>query len=168
MKVTAWTNEDYARKHFIDLYDERLKLMNPNKRKMITSKELEQLAKENNLSIDEMAEKWQAEYNKIPTWLDENKVQEYENAIHEMEQCVIKHCRKTGIKFSSDYHQYGKYGVPIIDNKYMYYTFARTWGWIMAQAINDNSDYGYLRYYLHGNEELIKYPDEVKGKNCLG
>ena len=43
MKVTAWTNEEYARKHYIDPFEERLNLMNPNK-KMITPNELKTLA----------------------------------------------------------------------------------------------------------------------------
>ena len=40
-------------------------------------------------------------------------------------------------------------------------------GWIMAQADNDYSDKGYLKYYLHGNEHPIKYPNEVKGEICI-
>ena len=49
----------------------------------------------------------------------------------------------------------------------MYYTFARTWGWIMIMADNDKSDNGYLKYYIHGNEYLIKCPNEVKGEVCI-
>lgn len=171
MKVTAWTNEAYARKHYIDPFEERLNLMNPNK-KMITPNELKTLAKENNLSNDEMFEKWktESEYDKIPMWLDEDKVKECNSLLSEMETCVIEHCKEKGIRFSSDYHQYGGYGVPIIDDKYMYYTFARTWGWIMAMVDNDESDNGYLKYYhCHclKNERLIKYPNEVKGEVCI-
>ena len=166
MKVTAWTNEEYARKHYIDLFDKRLNLMNPNK-KMITPNELKILAKENNLSDDEMYEKWKTEYDKIPMWLDEDKVKEYESILSEIQECVINHCKEKGIRFSADYHQYGDYGVPIIDNKYMYYTFARTWGYIMAMVDDDKSDNGYLKYYLHGNEYPIKYPNKVKGEVCL-
>lgn len=127
MKVTAWTSETYARKYYIDPSEERLNLMNPNK-KMITPNELKTLAKENNLSNDEMFEKWktESEYDKIPMWLDEDKVKECNSLLSEMETCVIEHCKEKGIRFSSDYHQYGGYGVPIIDDKYMYYTFART------------------------------------------
>ena len=46
---------------------------------MITPNELKSLAKENNLSNNEMFEKWktETEYDKIPTWLDEDKVKEY-------------------------------------------------------------------------------------------
>ena len=49
----------------------------------------------------------------------------------------------------------------------MYMGFARTWGWIMAMADDDKSNNGYLKYYLHGNEHPIKYPNEVKGEICL-
>ena len=166
MKVTVWTSETYARKYYIDPSEELLNLMNPNK-KMITPNELKTLAKENNLSNDEMIKKWKTEYDKIPMWLDEDKVKEYNGLLSEMETCVIEHCKEKGIRFSSDYHQYGDYGVPIVDNKYMFFTFARTWGWIMAMANDDKSNNGYLKYYLHGNEHPIKYPNEVKGEVCI-
>ena len=166
MKVTAWTNEGYAREHYIDPSDERLKLLNHNK-KTITPNELKTLAKENNLSNDEMYEKWKTEYDKIPMWLDEDKVKEYENILFEIQECAINHCKEKGIRFSANYHQYGDYGVPIIDDKYMLFTFARTWGWIMAMADDDKSNNGYLKYYLHGNEYPIKYPNEVEGEVCL-
>lgn len=168
MKVTSWTNEEYARKHYIDPFDEHLNLINPNK-KMITPNELKILAKENNLSCDEMFKKWktETEYDKIPMWLDEDKVNEYNNLLSEMETCVIEHCKEKGIRFSADYHQYGNYGVPIVDNKYMYYTFARTWGRIMAEADNDFSDMGYLRYYLYTSEHPTIYPNEVEGERVI-
>jgi hypothetical protein len=166
MKVTAWTNEEYARKHYIDPFDERLNLLNPNK-KMITLNELKELAQFKNIPFKEFVESWLKEYEKLPTFTDEVKASEYMNILLEMEKCVIEHCKEKGIRFSSDYHQYGDYGVPIVDNKYMYYTFARTWGWIMAMADDDKSDNGYLKYYLHGNEYTIKYPNEVKGEVCI-
>lgn len=166
MKVTAWTNEEYARKHYIDPFEERLNLMNPNK-KMITPNELKTLAKENNLSNDEMFKKWKTEYDKIPMWLDEDRVKEYNSLLSEMETCIIEHCKEKGIRFSADYHQYGNYGVPIIDDKYMYYTFARTWGYIMAQADENEDERGYLKYYLHSSEHPTKYPNEIKGEIYL-
>ena len=167
MKVTAWNNEKYARKHYIDLFDERLKLLNPNK-KMITPNELKTLAKENNLSCDEMFEKWktETEYDKIPMWLDEDKVKEYNSLLSEMETCVINHCKEKGIRFSADYHQYGDYGVPIIDDKYMYYTFARTWGYIMAMAYENEDERGYLNYYLYSKNYPHKYPNEIEREIC--
>ena len=42
-------------------------------------------------------------------------------------------------------------------------------GWVMVMADNDKSDNGYLKYYIHGNEYLIKYPNEVnylQSKDC--
>lgn len=166
MKITAWTNEEYARKHYTDPFEERLNLMNPNK-KMITPKELVEMAKSKGISNEEMYQIWSDVNDKIPTWLDEDKVKEYESILSEMLDCLIKHCKEKEIRFSADYHQYGDYGVPIIDNKYMYYTFARTWGYIMAMADGDESDKGYLKYYLHGAEHPTKYPNEVKGEKLL-
>lgn len=37
----------------------------------------------------------------------------------------------------------------------------------MAMANDDKSNNGYLKYYLHGNEHPIKYPNEVKGEVCI-
>lgn len=166
MKVTAWTNEEYARKHFIDPWDERLKLLNPN-RKMITPKEIIEMAESKGISHEEMYRIWSEENDKIPRFLDEEKAKEYSKILHEIEECVINHCKEKGIRFSADYHQCGEFGIPIIDNKYMYMTFARTWGYVMAVADNDESDYGYLKYYLHGNENPTKYPNEVEGEMTI-
>lgn len=166
MKVTAWTNEEYARKHYIDPMDERLNLLNPNK-KSLPLNELKEMASSKGISFDKFMKDWLAEYEKQPTFIDEDRAKSYGDTLNQMEECIINHCKEKGIRFSADYHQYGDYGVPIVDNKYMYFTFARTWGWIMAQADDDNSDQGYLKYYLHGNEHPIKYPNEVKEEVCL-
>ncbi len=40
MKVTAWINEEHVGKHYIDLFDELLNLMNLDK-KMITPNKVE-------------------------------------------------------------------------------------------------------------------------------
>ena len=123
MKVTAWTNEEYARKHYVDPSDERLKLMNPNKR-LASPSELKELAKERNIPYgDDFVKQYLDEYDKIPMWLDEDKVKEYEGILSEIQECVINHCKEKGIRFSADYHQYGDYGVPIIDNKYIIFPF---------------------------------------------
>lgn len=167
MRVTAWTNEDYARKHFIDPQEMRLKLLNPDKVVMITPKELEEMAESRGISKEEMFNIWHDEYEKIPTYIDEVKAKEYAELEKEIEECVIDHCRKTGIRFSSDYHQYREYGIPILDNRYLYFTYARTWGKIMALADGDESDMGYLRYYLYDEKEPKKYPYEVESEKLL-
>lgn len=166
MKVTAWTNEEYARKHYVDVCNERLKLLNPNK-KMITSKELTEMAKSKGISNEEMCQIWLDINDKIPNYVDEEKADVFCKIEKELIECVIKHCKEKGIRFSSDYHQYGDYSVPIIDDKYMVYTFARTWGRIMAEADDDFSEKGYLKYYLHGNEHPTKYPNEIKGEKII-
>ena len=126
---------------------------------------LKELAKERNIPYgDDFVKQYLDEYDKIPMWLDEDKVKEYEGILSEIQECVINHCKEKGIRFSADYHQYGEYGVPIIDDKYMFFTFARTWGRIMAEADDDYSDKGYLKYYLHGNEHPTKYPNEVESE----
>lgn len=166
MKVTAWSNEEYAREHYIDLFNERLNLMNPNK-KMITPNELVEMAKSKGISNEEMYQIWSDVNDKIPMWLDEDKVKEYNSLLSEMETCIINHCKEKGIRFSGDYHQNGDYGIPVIDDKYMFFCTLREWGYVMAQSDGDNSDMGYLKYYLHGNEHPTKYPNQVEGENCL-
>ena len=166
MTVTAWTNEEYAREHYRDLFDERLTLMNPNK-KTLSLNELRELAESKNIPLEEFIKSWLEEYNKIPTFIDEDRAKSYADTLEAIEKCIIEHCKEKGIRFSADYHQYGNYGIPIIDNRFMYMGFARTWGWIMAMADGDESDKGYLKYYLHGNEHPTKYPNEVKGEVCL-
>ena len=167
MKVTAWTNEEYARKHYRDLFEERLALSNPNKH-MLSPNELKELAESKKVPYnDEFVNNYLEEYKKIPTYTNEEKAEEYSNILKEIEKCIIKHCKKTNIRFGGWYHQYGDYGVPIIDDEFMYLGFARTWGWIMAMADGDKSEKGYLKYYLHMNEHPTKYPNEVKNEKLL-
>ena len=166
MKVTAWTNEEYARKHYRDLFEERLALLNPNK-KSLSPNELKEMASSKDIPFDKFMKDWLAEYEKQPTFIDEDRAKAYGETLNKIEECIIEHCKEKGIRFSADYHQYGEFGIPIIDDRFMYMGFARTWGWIMAQADNDDSDMGYLKYYLHGNEHTTKYPNEVEGDICL-
>lgn len=98
---------------------------------------------------------------------DEKKAEELMQIYKEMERIVIKHCKEKEIRFSGDYHQSGDYGVPIIDDKYMLFCTSREWGWIMAQADENNDPMGYLNYYLHSKNHLRKYPNEVEGEICL-
>jgi hypothetical protein len=166
MKVTAWTNEEYARKHYRDLFDERLKLANPDK-KMLSLPELKKQAEEKNIPLNKFMEDWLKEYDKIPTFTDEEKAKANGKLQEEIEKCIIEHCKNTGIRFSADYHQYGNFGIPIIDDTYMYMGFMRTWGWIMAMANGDESEKGYLTYYLANKDTPEKLPNEIEGENCI-
>ena len=164
MTVTAWTNEEYAREHYRDLFEERLALLNPNK-KSLSPNELKEMASSKDIPYDEFMKDWLAEYEKQPTFIDEDRAKALMQIYREMEQTVIEHCKEKGIRFSSDYHQYGC-GIPIIDNKYMFFLTLREWGRIMSECDDDYSDKGYLKYYLHGNEHPTKYPNEV-GEICI-
>lgn len=166
MKITGWTNEEYAVSHYTDCIEERLKLLNPQK-KFLTPKELEEKAKEKGMSKEDFYILWHKEYMSLPTYTDEKKAQEWNDLYNQIEKLVINHCKEKGIRFSATYHQYGEFGIPIIDDKYMFETYARTWGRIMAEADNDFSDKGYLRYYIYSDKEIIKYPNEVAEERCF-
>ena len=166
MTITAWTNEEYAREHYRDLFEERLALLNPNK-KPLTPTQLKEMAESKGIPYDEFFKTWFDEYEKIPQFIDDDRAKAYGDTLNKIEECIIEYCKEKGIRFSAGYHQYGDFGIPIIDDRFMYMGFARTWGWIMAQADGDDSDMGYLKYYLHGNEHPTKYPNQVEGENCL-
>ena len=125
MKVTAWTDLEYASSHYINIDD---KLTNCNEE-------------------------------------DKKKFNELEKMLI---QCVIEHCKETGIRFFSNYHQYGDCGIPIIDNKYMVLVSLRKWGEMMALADNDTDEKAYLHYYLSDSDyySAIKLPFEVESEIC--
>lgn len=100
-------------------------------------------------------------------YIDPNEIKELTDIYNQMQDTVIKHCKEKEIRFSGDYHQYGEYGIPIIDDKYILFCTSREWGWIMAQADENNDSMGYLNYYLHSKNHLRKYPNEVEGEICL-
>lgn len=157
MKVTAWTNEDYARKHYIDPDMERLMLINPD-RKFLSPSEMNRLAEAKNMPLEDFYNEWWENFKKIPFYINEAQAQKWAKLFHEMEECVIQTCKEEGIRFSSFYHQNGEQGIPIIDDNYMFMTSLRCWGHIMALADGDKSDRGYLRYYLYSDKEPIRYP----------
>ena len=67
--------------------------------------------------------------------------------VDEVEKIIAEEIRKCGYKFTGSYHQDGDYGVPIIDDTWLYQCTCREWGGIIADAYPDeidNSDgYGY-------------------------
>jgi hypothetical protein len=166
MKVTAWTNEEYAREHYRDLFEERLALLNPNK-KSLSPNELKEMASSKGIPYDEFMKDWLVEYEKQPTFIDEDRAKSYGEILNKIEECIIKHCKEKGIRFSADYHQYGEFGIPIIDDRFMYMGFARTWGYVMAMADEIDDEMGYLKYYLYSKNNPIKYPNEVNGEICV-
>ena len=66
---------------------------------------------------------------------------------------VVKECiRRNGFRFSGEYHQYGKYGMPMVDDGSVLFCSWRHWGSIMAEAWDPGGDKGldYLDFYMPG------------------
>ena len=164
MQVTCWTSYLKAEKKYIDPSIERLSLLNKDK-KIITPFELQKLADEQKISTDEAYEKWEKEYDKIPMFTDEKKAEELLQICKEMETTVIEHCKRKGIRFDSNWHQGGDFGVPIIDNKYAFLCTLREWGRVMAECDGIEDDMGYIKYYLPSEELERIYPNDV-GEIC--
>lgn len=61
---------------------------------------------------------------------------------------IIAEICRCGYRFTGDYHQNGKYGVPIINDKYVIHYTQRSWGDIMADALNlpDEDGYAYCEW----------------------
>ena len=74
-------------------------------------------------------------------------------------ESVINELKKTGYKFTGTYHQYGKFGVPIINNKYRFELSQRSWGSVVAEAHPDKkyeTDHeSYIKWYCVAIEEEI-------------
>lgn len=61
---------------------------------------------------------------------------------------IIAEICRCGYRFTGGYHQNGKYGVPIINDKYVIHYTQRGWGDIMADALNlpDEDGYAYCKW----------------------
>lgn len=79
--------------------------------------------------------------------------------INKVERLIADELCAHGYKFTGSYHQEGDFGVPIIDDTWLYQCSCRTWGHIMAMAYPDeidNSDgYGYTLWAWLPPEEII-------------
>lgn len=67
-----------------------------------------------------------------------------------IKQLIASELREHGYKFSGQYHQYGDFGAPIIDNEWIFQVSQRSWGHIMVLAYPDEIDnadgYGYCEW----------------------
>ena len=54
---------------------------------------------------------------------------------------IVAEIRRRGYRFNGVYHQQGEFGRPIINDKYVVMYSQRSWGGIIAEALQiDNSD----------------------------
>lgn len=92
-------------------------------------------------------------------------IKELNELVIEVENTVIEDVRKNGYKFSGLSHQNATYGIPIIDDTYVYYTSCRKWHWILAKAYDKETDYmddPYIDsiYVYDIHEADVKIPDK--------
>ena len=111
---------------------------------------------------------WEKEkVTKQPEIWDE---EEYRHKYDEIERAIVENLRENKYKFDGTYHQYGKMGCPIIDDKY-YCTFTmRAWGGIMYSAWdNDGDGMGYCKYAWTYEDSDCLTPEgtETENKECI-
>lgn len=75
--------------------------------------------------------------------VDDMTDKEYDEA----RDAIIKEIREKGYKIAGNSHQYCDNCCPVIDNKYIYCVSMRSWGKIMAAALNLPNEDGYA--YVH-------------------
>ena len=61
---------------------------------------------------------------------------------------IISEVRDKEYQFTGSYHQYGEYGTPIINDKYIIEYSQRSWGGIMADALGlpNNDGFAYVKW----------------------
>ena len=100
---------------------------------------------------------------KVTKWThwDNNEYLDFceSNVASGCKQTVIEHLKNTGIRFCSDYHQNGQFGVPIVDDKYKVECTIRCFAAMEASA--DGSNTTYLDYYINYDGEQKLPPDVV-------
>ena len=101
---------------------------------------------------------------KVEWWsnYDELKKEGYvENPNYEeAQQAVAEELRKNGLYFNSEYHHFGKYGVPVFDDGTIFLSSQRGWGRTMMYAHPDEIE-SYLDYwYIFGDKFIPPYPDD--------
>ena len=79
-------------------------------------------------------------------------------------KAVIEEIKKTGYKFTGDYHQNGEYGAPVFNDGTLLFLSIDEWGWIIAKTYGIYNEYGQLDRYkwawLVPQEEKEKIPDK--------
>lgn len=77
---------------------------------------------------------------------------------YEAEVAVVSEIKKRGIYFDADYHQRGKYGVPVLDDGTKFEVSMRHWGSVMHHAHPKETD-SYMDYYVMGEKFIPPYRD---------
>lgn len=85
--------------------------------------------------------------------------EQIDHAWGEAEAAVQDCIRRNGFKFSGEYHQYGKYGMPMFEDGSVMFCSWRHWGAIMADAWDPDGSKGldYMDFYMTGfaQDEIV-------------
>lgn len=161
MKVTGWIQWDTSddsnkwQGKYLEPFDERRKLWNPEKKLFYPTKEdINQYAANFYVTKEEAQKRLRAKQDAKPDFIDEKKADEWLEIGKQCEEAVIKYCVENHV-FLTDYdHQGNKKGVPVIDNKYILTYTLRAWGGLMADVWNEilgeKNKYNYLDFYCSG------------------
>lgn len=83
-----------------------------------------------------------------------------------LRKLVVDELKKHGYKFCGFYHQRGRYGVPILDNKYILTYTYRSWGDIMAEVLNLNDPKDNMAYcnwaWAPPEEQILPKPSDYE------
>ena len=156
MQLTGWTH--YENKNFVGPLEERWNKYR-NKNKIFPKQiDVQKYAEDNNISLEESSKILLDKYNKIPDWIDEEKVKEYEKINEECTNVLVDYCVKNHIFISDDEHQNEDWGCPVFDNKWKLTFTLRAWSGIMAEVWNrilGIDTLNYLDFYCMGNSNTI-------------
>jgi hypothetical protein len=101
------------------------------------------------------------------TWWENHEYLDLDEAKYaEAYAHVADEMRKQGYKFTGNYHQNGDFGVPIIDDIWLFQVSQRTWGNLMVTAypdeIDDSDGYGYCQWaWVVPDGQDMVLPEEV-------
>ena len=101
---------------------------------------------------------------------DEFKISRFdkvpEDLIETAEKAIIKEIKKKGYSFSGYSHQNTEFGCPILDDKYIYATDQRHWGYLMAVAHGAMGKYDYVKWaWLPEGKEVIPASETIVKEN---
>ena len=88
-------------------------------------------------------------------------------------KAVIEEIKKTGYKFTGDYHQNGEYGAPVFNDDTLLFVTIDEWGWIIAKAYNIYNEYKQVDRYKWawmvppGEKEIIPDKNLIDTKDLV-
>lgn len=164
MKFVKWIHyrEDGNYEDILDVDSELQKLWNPEKKWIIREddEDVIKYSKEHNVSIQEAVHVIEAEDNKLPTYIDEEKANHLEEIGKVCDQKLREYCIKEKIFLTDRTHQISN--IPVFEDddgqKYLMLYSLRAWSGLMADVWNkilDTDRLHYLSFYCNVRDEEV-------------